>query len=60
MTDMRALYYIALPTGLQKGQDRQRYEEHIKANENFLNQNFTVIAQKITELAARIEALEGN
>lgn len=60
MTDMRALYYIALPTGLQKGQDRQRYEEQIKANENFLNQNFTVIAQKITELAARIEALEGN
>ena len=58
--DMRALYYIALATGLEKDQDKQRYNEEIKANENFLNQNFTVITQKLAELTARVENLEGN
>ena len=32
--------------------------EDTKTNENYLNQNFTIIAQKIAELEARIEALE--
>lgn len=60
MMDMRALYYIALATGMEKGQDKQRYDEEVKANENFLNQNFTVMTQKLAELTARIETLEGN
>lgn len=60
MMDMRALYYIALSAGPDKGDDRQRYEEQIKANENFLNQNFTVMTQKLAELTARIEYLEGK
>ncbi|MBR0026502.1 MAG: hypothetical protein IJP37_05005 [Clostridia bacterium] len=60
MMDMRALYYIALGTGPKQGEDKQRYEEQIKANENFLNQNFTVMTQKLAELTARIEYLEGK
>ena len=37
--DMRALYYVALPTERSEADDVQRHEEDIKANENCLNQN---------------------
>ena len=35
--DMRALYYVALPTERSEADDVQRHEEDIKANENCLN-----------------------
>ena len=60
MMDMRALYYITLAAGREEGEDKQRYAEGIKANENFLNQNFTVMTQKLAELNARLEILEGK
>lgn len=44
--DMRALYYVALPTERSEADDVQRHEEDIKANENCLNQNFYALAQK--------------
>ena len=47
--DMRALYYVALPTERSEADDVQRHEEDIKANENCLNQNFSALAQKIYE-----------
>lgn len=53
--DMRALYYVALP---EAGQDEARYREDIKSNENAMNQNFTILVQKIEELEARLSALE--
>lgn len=53
---MRALYTIAL--NVQK--DSPTADDDIKANENCLNQNFTILTQKIEELEARLEALEGN
>ena len=56
--DMRALYYIALPAGAQQAVNRQAYTEHVKANENCLNQNFTILRQEIAELEARLAALE--
>ena len=56
--DMRALYYIALPTGENDAPTKQMFVELVKANENCLNQNFTIISQKIAELAARLDFLE--
>lgn len=56
--DMRALYYIALPAGAQREENRQTYTERVKANENCMNQNFTILAQKIADLEARLSALE--
>ena len=56
--DMRALYYIALPLGGEQEANRQAYTERVKANENCLNQNFTILSQKIAELEARLAAIE--
>ncbi|MBE5784403.1 MAG: hypothetical protein E7330_01240 [Clostridiales bacterium] len=58
--DMRALYYIALPTGALREENKQTYTERVKANENCMNQNFTILAQKIAELEARLAALENE
>lgn len=58
--DMRALYYIALPLGGEQEANRQAYTERMKANENCLNQNFTILSQTIAELSARLSALEAN
>ena len=54
--DMRALYYVALPTERSEADDVQRHEEDIKANENCLNQNFSALAQKIYEFEAASNA----
>lgn len=56
--DMRALYYIALPAGALREENKQAYTERVKANENCMNQNFTILAQKVAELEARLAALE--
>lgn len=58
--DMRALYYIALPVPLGAGEDAGHHEEDIKANENCLNQNFTLLAGKIYEYEERIAELEAQ
>lgn len=52
--DMRALYTIALTAQ----RESPTAEEDIKANENCLNQNFTILAQKIEELENRVKALK--
>ena len=56
--DMRALYDIALPAGRERDANRQAYTERVKANENCLNQNFTILSRKIAELEARLAAIE--
>jgi len=53
--DMRALYYVALP---ESEENAARYREELKANENAMNQNFTILVQKLEELEARLSALE--
>ena len=53
--DMRALYYVALPSGDIR---EDMYDETLKANQNNLNQNFTLIAQKIEEIEQRLSMLE--
>jgi hypothetical protein len=55
--DMRALYYIVLQNAANDS--TQREEEDTKANENCLNQNFIILAQKLTELDERLTLLEG-
>lgn len=54
---MRALYYVLLPLR-EEGEDMQRHLENVKANENNLNQNFTILTKKIEELEARLSFLE--
>ena len=56
--DMRALYYVALPVERGREEDAKNHEDDIKANENCLNQNFSLIAGKIYEYEARIALLE--
>lgn len=53
---MRALYYVQLVC--EDNGDALASAEDMKMNENYLNQNFTIIAQRIAELEARIETLE--
>lgn len=53
--DMRALYPIVLTVE----ENNPNAKEDVKANENCLNQNFTILAQKLAELEARLAALEG-
>ena len=55
--EMRALYYVLFHIQAE-GEDRQRYLDNMKANENNLNQNFTILAQKLQELEARLSILE--
>lgn len=55
--DMRALYYIALAALAADTNGGQEYEKN-RAIENCLNQNFTIMAQKIAELEARLSSVE--
>lgn len=52
---MRALYYVSLPS---QDMMEDMYQETVKANENNLNQNFTLIAQKLEEIEERLSILE--
>lgn len=57
--DMRALYYIQLtvPATIEA---KNISEDDIKANENCLNQNFSILNQAIEELSQRVKALENT
>ena len=54
--EMRALYYIALPTGRSGNVNEIDYEADVKANENCLNQNFKLLADELRELRTLLEA----
>ena len=54
--DMRALYYIAI--GRKRTADIDLSDEDEKANENMLNQNFSIISKKIYDFEARLSSLE--
>ena len=47
--EMRALYYVLFPIQAE-GEDRQRYLDNMKANENNLNQNFTILALSLIHI----------
>lgn len=56
--DMRALYPVSLPTERDGNDDKKSHEDWIKKNESCLNINFSLIAEKITELELRVALLE--
>ena len=56
--DMRSLYYVYLPTERRQENDVKRYEDWVKKNENCMNQNFTLLADKIYEFEARLAIIE--
>lgn len=56
--EMRSLYPISLPTGMDEGEDRKTYDDTVKKNESCLNMNFSAIADKIYEFEARLALLE--
>lgn len=58
--EMRALYYISLPIGKDRNIDSLDYESDVKANENCLNQNFKLIADKLYELEIALDAIKSN
>ncbi len=55
--DMRALYYVAL-TCFERESNKNGENEMVKANENCLNQNFSIIAQRIREIEARLAEIQ--
>ena len=57
---MRALYYISLFGGVDAAEDARLHEEAVKANENCLNQNFTILAQKLAEMEERLSSMESE
>ncbi len=58
--DMRSLYSVFLPTPRQEQTDEKQYNDWIKKNENCLNQNFGLLADKIYEFEARLAVLESR
>lgn len=58
--DMRALYYVILRGSSPSGKGSAADEEFTKSNENRLNVNFKLIADRLQELEARIAVLEAR
>ena len=53
-------YTIELANAYQKGDDVLKYNDNVKANQNFLNQNFNGIFDEFAALKAKIAELEGR
>ena len=57
---MRALYTVRLQNAINKDQDKENYNNAIKLNENLLNQNFTILTQRMMELEQMLDYLMKN
>lgn len=57
-TGMQALFPLYLSRRPQKGEDVMEVDSAIAQNENNLNQNFTILYNKVVELEKRIQTLE--
>ena len=53
-------YYIKLSTAYKNGDDERKYNDDIKANENFINQNFNGFIDELAVLKAKLAELEGR
>lgn len=58
--DMRALYYVAFSPGKGENEDKKQHDDAVKANENCLNQNFTILTQKLEDMETRLRSLESG
>ena len=56
--EMRSLYPVRLPTERAEGEDLKQHNDAVMKNEDCLNRNFTLLAEKIYEFEARIAYLE--
>lgn len=60
MADKQALYYISLACDVSVHNTDDENEQWQKANQNRLNQNFSILSAYIAALEERIESLENQ
>lgn len=57
MSNIFEPYNVELATVFKNGDDERKYNDTVKANENFINQNFQMMAIEIATLKAIIKTL---
>ncbi|HWR22280.1 MAG TPA: hypothetical protein VN366_02285 [Feifaniaceae bacterium] len=58
-TGVQALFPVALPRRIGRETRREEYETQIAQNENNLNQNFSILYQKLLELEEILALIGG-
>ena len=58
-TGVQALFPVALPRQLGRETRREDYETQVAQNENSLNQNFSILYQKLIELEDVLALISG-
>ena len=59
-TGIQALFPVALPREPQRGLRREEYDTQIAQNENNLNQNFSILYQKLIEMEEKLTAFNAS
>ena len=60
MSDMQAMHYISLVCDAKAHNTDEENEQWQKANQNRLNQNFSMLAELLAQLTERVKELEGE
>ncbi len=58
-TGVQALFPVALPRQAGRETRREEYETQVAQNENNLNQNFSILYQKLIELEEILALISG-
>ncbi len=58
-TGVQALFPVALPRQINRDIRREDYETQVAQNENNLNQNFSILYQKLLELEEILALISG-
>lgn len=58
-TGVQALFPVALPRPIGRETRREEYETQVAQNENNLNQNFSILYQKLLELEEVLALISG-
>ncbi len=58
-TGVQALFPVALPRQARRDMRREDYETQVAQNENNLNQNFSILYQKLLELEEILALISG-
>lgn len=53
-TGVQALFPVYLPRQMQKGERREEHDDAVAQNENNLNQNFSILYQKLVEMEEKL------
>ena len=54
MEGLQAMFPVYLPRRMESGEDEQKYDTGISQNENNINQNFSILYNKLVEIEARL------